>query len=220
MTDFIKNCDVIDLSHAINGNISVFPGSPVPVIDQVATVPTDGYTDIMLTMSTHTGTHVDAPCHMIENGITLDQYAACSFIGTAGIIDCSSMNTREITIDHVTRFVEEPGGLDFILFYTGWSRYWGTAAYLDDFPTLSVQLASWLAEYPLKGIGFDTLSADRSDSTDYPVHKLILGRKILIIENLVNLHLLVGKKINFICSPMKITASDASPVRAFALIEH
>jgi arylformamidase len=220
MTDLIKNYNVIDLSHAINGNISVFPGSPVPVIDQVATVPAHGYTDIMLTMSTHTATHVDAPCHMIENGITLDQYATGSFIGTAGIIDCSSMNTREITIDHVTRFAEEPGKLDFILFYTGWSRYWGTPAYLEDFPTLSVPLASWLSEYPLKGIGFDTLSADRSDSTDYPVHKLILGRNILIIENLVNLHLLVGKKVNFICLPLKITASDASPVRALALIEH
>ena len=74
---------------------------------------------------------------------------------------------------------------EFVLFKTGWSRFWGTNDYFKNFPTLTKEGVKYLLDFQLKGIGFDAISADPIDSTDYEIHLAILGKGLIIIENLV-----------------------------------
>jgi kynurenine formamidase len=110
------------------------------------------------------------------------------------------------------------GGVDFVLFHTGWSRLWGTDAYFRDYPVLSEAAARWISGFNLKGIGFDLISPDPMGSTDLPVHRILLGKDRIIVENLTNLDLLPPDPFWFCCLPLQVAGADGFPVRAVAVI--
>jgi len=105
------------------------------------------------------------------------------------------------------------------LLYTGWSRYWGRNRYFSNYPVLSENAAGWLQRFNLKGVGFDTISADSAGSTADPVHKRLLSRNGLIIENLTRLETLPQTGFTFSCLPLFTENADGSPVRAVAMID-
>ncbi len=107
--------------------------------------------------------------------------------------------------------------IDFVLFATGWSRLWGTAEYFKGYPVLNEAAARQLSRYNLKGVGFDTISADRAESKTLPIHTTLLLRNMLIIENLNNLDILPQSIFTFFCLPLKIAEADGSPTRAIAV---
>ena len=117
------------------------------------------------------------------------------------------------------RYQDELSESDFVLLRTGWGRYWGASRYFEGFPVLSTNAAKRLSEFGLKGMGVDTLSVDSMDTTDYPVHRILLENRILIIENLANLDRLPeGRFVELICLPLHITASDGAPTRVVAFL--
>ncbi|MFH1154280.1 MAG: cyclase family protein [Pseudomonadota bacterium] len=205
--------NIIDLTHPIHGGMPVYPGSSGPSIRRVATLARDGFAEKRVTLSTHTGTHVDAPAHMISGAATLDAWPMERFAGPAlvirpenhgGVIDLKSLKPLE----------KEISCSEFLLFNTGWSRFWGSPSYDQGYPVLSTEAAVWICGFRLKGVGFDTLSADRVDTIEYPVHHTLLSRNIMIIENLANLEAISEKRIFFCCFPLSFKESDGSPVRA------
>jgi len=208
---------VIDLAHTINEEITVFNEAERPQIKQVAAVEEDGYSQIHFSMYTHNSTHIDAPYHMVEGAKTLDQLDPSRFVGKAFVADVRSSESLIHTEDlkPCESKLEE---CDFIILNTGWANKWKTEAYKKDFPVLSQEAAQWLMKFNLKGIGLDTISIDPVDSVDVPIHKIVLGNEVLIVENLTNLEALGDEMFTFSCLPLKFENADGSPVRAVGMI--
>lgn len=205
---------IVDLTQTLANGISIYPGTEEPVFEQCSTVKVDGSAVIRMSINTHSGTHMDAPAHFILNGKTLDQLEMEELIGKGLVINCSGIN--KIDADHLKPFINQISKVKFLLFYTGWDQKWNTPEYLNPFPVLTPEAIEWLLQFPLKGLGFDSFSADPIDSVDFPNHQLILGNGLLIIENLTNLDQLLNQSFDFYTIPLKIKDSDGSPIRAFA----
>lgn len=206
---------IIDLSHIINPDISVFPGTEKPVFERKEI---EGYPEVKITMYTHTATHMDAPIHIIKGARTLDELPIDRFIGKAIVIDCKHLAGKNITLDFLKQFVDKIKNIEFILFNSGWSAKWKTDAYFENFPTLTQEAATWLTQFKLKGIGLDSISLDPVPDLTLPNHKIVLAKEILIIENMTNLDSLPNEEFIFQCFPLKIEKADGSPVRAVGMV--
>lgn len=207
--------EIIDLSHFIDDYMSVYPGDATPKIKAIASIDNHGYREIELNMSTHTGTHIDAPAHIITDGYTLDAFPPEKFFGRGQVLDCRQMQV--ITIDSIKQAtISQPA--EFVLFYTGWDTHWGTDNYFGEFPVLDINAAKYLSKLSLKGVGTDAPSFDPVGSETLSNHKTLLGNNLVLIENLTGLENLLGKQFLLSCFPLKIKNADGSPVRATAIV--
>ncbi|MPM73645.1 Kynurenine formamidase [bioreactor metagenome] len=136
------------------------------------------------------------------------------------VIDVSICPGGVIDEDFITKYEEELTQVDFLLFYSGWASKWGKEDYYKDFPVLTHEATIWLTQHRLKGVGYDSISADPVSAPDLTNHKLFLGSNMIIIENLCNLDKLIGKCFTLICLPLKIKDSDGSPARALAMVKN
>ncbi|MGM0472238.1 MAG: cyclase family protein [Bacillota bacterium] len=201
----------------MKSDMSLYPGTKEPIIEPINTFVADGFRESEITISSHTGTHIDAPAHMLEKGNYLADLDVEEFMGAATIIDLADKDISLIEIDHLKPYKQQIREVDFILLHTGWSNYWGAKQYYEDFPTLSEEAACWLAEFELKGIGVDAISIDVIDTTIFPVHKLLMSAEMSIIENLTNLAEIDSQYFTLSVMPLKYQSADASPVRAVAI---
>lgn len=207
---------IIDLTHPIAPGMPVYPGTEPPVIVTGCTIDSAGFWEKKITMFSHTGTHMDAPAHMIKGGKTLDQLPMGQFFGKAFVLHRGDRQDREIGVEELLPHAQALAGAEFVLLDTGWSRFWGKEQYFARYPVLSAAAATLLAELPLKGIGVDTISVDAIDSQTYPVHNALLKKDFVIIENLTNLDQIPGMLCTLCCFPLKLVEADGSPVRAVA----
>jgi len=209
---------LIDLSHTISPSMPVYPGSDPPSLDQACSIEKDGFAEKRLVLFSHSGTHVDAPAHILPGAPTLDRQALDRFCGRAAVLDLTNLPGKVIgpaALESYRHFFEEN---HFILLHTGWGRLWGKDEYFRGFPVLSPEAAHWACGFGLKGIGVDAISVDRVGPAGFPVHEILLGHGLVIVENLANLDLLpAGQSFNFCCFPLNIQGGDGSPVRAVAL---
>ncbi|EEG76385.1 cyclase family protein [Dethiobacter alkaliphilus] len=209
----------IDLSHLISTNMPVYPGTEPPKMKTACTLSKDSFVEKEITLFTHTGTHLDAPAHIFPDGKTLDSYPVSGFWGRGVVLDFNDFSRSIITENDVLPYADLIRQADFVLLYTGWSKLWGSHTYFEDYPVLSADAARFLADFGLKGVGVDAISVDKVETVDFSVHKTFLAKDTLIIENLTNLELLVGRQFNFYCFPLKISTADGSPVRAVAILD-
>lgn len=209
---------IVDLTHFISPNMPVYPGTEPPTFTTECAIEAVGFLEKKMNLYSHTGTHIDAPAHIIRGARTLDQLSADTFIGNAFSVDLTRINGPAIDISALEPHENSIKKNDFILLNTGWSRYWGTERYFADYPVLSPEAAVWLNGFELKGLGLDVISPDRVESKDFPIHRILLERNMIIIENLTNLQALPGSEFMFLCFPLKIEQADGSPVRAVAII--
>jgi kynurenine formamidase len=211
---------LIDLSRLINAKSTVYPDTMAPSFEVLNTVERNGFAELKVTMVLHTGTHIDAPCHMLKYSKSLNQFPIDKFIGKAIVIPC--LHKTEIDLMYLQTFEGRITQVEFLLFYTGWQNKWNTRAYFDDCPTLNREAAGWLTKFRLKGIGIDAFSldkvtsAERVTSENFPNHHILLGKEIILIENLTNLDKLPDSGFMFQCFPLNIENADGSPVRAIA----
>lgn len=209
---------IVDLSHPITEDMPVWPGSPAPVFSPLGTIASDGFAEQLVALGSHTGTHLDAPAHMIEGGRTLDSFDAAWFCGKGGLVDLDMHDGHPVRRDELLRYQQLFEESDYLLLRTGWSRYWGMPGYFYRYPVLDPDTASWIAMFSLKGVGIDAPSFDIPDSRDYPVHKAFLGQDTLLVENLSSLDLLPEAGFMFCVFPPRIVRAEASPVRAVAML--
>ena len=207
---------IIDLSHIIKEEMPVFPGTDKPILEEANTIEKDGFKETLIKMYSHTGTHIDAPAHMLTEGLHLDEMSIDSFIGLATIIDVSSLESIEIK--DLEPFIKLIENVDFVIFKTGYEKYWGLNEYFGKFPTLSKESAKWLVDYNLKGIGMDAISIDPMDSVDFPVHFELFKHNMISIENLTNLDKIENEIFTLSVLPLRTNKADGSPVRAIAQI--
>jgi len=211
--------NIIDLSHTLNNDTPVYPGTEKPVFTQANTIEKDGFTETKISMYSHTGTHMDAPAHMISGTKTLDAFEPSKFYGTAICIDCTGLLNCTISEAHLLSFSNIISQVDFILLKTGWSKYWTKQEYFDEFPTLSISACKWLCNFNLKGVGIDTISIDKMESSSMENHHILLKHGMVIIENLNNLQDAGNEVFTFSCFPLKFKNSDGAPVRAVAILD-
>ena len=211
--------EIIDLTHFITPDMPVYPGTEPPVLISEFSVDEAGFMEKKIIFYSHTGTHIDAPAHLIKDAKTLDRLPIEQFYGSAFLLNLADVYRKTIDIKELEANVGIIKKTDFLLIHTGWSLHWGTARYFSDYPVLSTEAAKWLTKFDLKGIGFDTISADSADSKDFSIHKFFLKNDTIIIENLVNLDILPSNQFIFSCFPLKFKDADGSPVRAIAYIQ-
>jgi len=209
---------IIDLSHTVSPGMPVYPGTEPPRFTDACTIDTIGFAEKEMTMYSHTGTHMDAPSHIIEGAKTLDQLPPDHFVGKSSLVDVTSNKHPSIDCDFLKSHEHLIESSEFLLLHTGWSKLWGKDTYFQGYPVLSSKAATWLTGFQLKGIGMDTISADEAESTTFPIHTILLDRNIVIIENLRNLQALPAHGFMLCCFPLKIEYADGSPVRAVALV--
>lgn len=210
---------IIDLSHTINPDMPVYPGTEPPSFTVVYEIERFGFQERKMTFYSHTGTHVDAPAHMIPGAVSVDRFPIDAFVGSACALDLTALAGSHIEVSDLAPHRGLIETSEFVLLNTGWSRFWGTADYFGRYPILSAEAARWLGRFRLKGVGIDAISVDENGSTGFPIHKILLGKPVLIVENLTNLQELTAQRFTFSCLPLKVQEADGSPVRAIALLE-
>ncbi len=211
------NFRLVDLTHTISEDMPVYPGDNAPRIIRFYNHNKDGFQELELALSTHTGTHIDCPLHFFEGEASTESMSVNSFFGTAVVINCFGLK-GEIPLSEIEKHRNRLEDTDFLLFNTGYDKWWGLEKYFNEFPSLSENAANYLLSFKLKGIGFDTISADHIASENFPIHNLLLKNNVVIIENLTGLSNLPGHDFYFSCFPLKIVGGDGSPVRAVAYV--
>ncbi|RJX20966.1 MAG: cyclase family protein [Ammonifex sp.] len=208
---------VIDLSHPISPGMPVYPGTEPPAFTAAATIKRHGFRERTLRLSSHAGTHLDAPAHIFPRGQTLDTVPIENFCGRAVVLDFT--RAEVITPEHLEPYRRAISDSRFVILHTGWSRLWGREAYHGGFPVLSPDGARWVGDFDLYGLGVDAPSVDVPHSGGFPVHRILLAKGIIIVENLCNLSCLLGREFTFCCFPLKLQKAEGSPVRAVAIID-
>lgn len=208
----------IDLTHNICENMPMFPGSSSPSLHISSDYEKDGFRETLLTFLSHTGTHADAPAHMLKSGKTLEEFPVTQFIGKALVIDCRLLEEGQfIGFDGIEPVEEKAKNADFLLFNTGWDKRWESRDLYGNFPLLDCRVIEFIERHRFKGIGFDLMSPDKIEDAFCPIHKRLLRQEnFIIIENLCNLELCGSDLFNFVCLPLKFAHSDGAPVRAVA----
>jgi arylformamidase len=200
----LKLSKIYDLTRTIDQDMQVYPGDPKPKFDPHATIKDDKVNVTTITLGSHTGTHVDAPWHFLQEGNSIDMEPLDKFIGEAAIIDASGKNI--ITAEEFSGY--DIRGNDIVLIHTDTGDRPTEFAYLD------VSAAEWVVEHGVKCIGIDTASVEKYGRKDAPVHKMLLASNIGIIENLANLKQFAGSRMFFVCLPLPLKGIDGSPGRA------
>ncbi len=209
---------IIDLSQSLEPGMPCYPGASGPLFQPISSVVKDGFAEQLLTISSHTGTHIDLPSHIFQGAPSLETFDINRFAGRGFVLDVREAPENIITIEMLNPFFSKITECDFLLLCSGMSRYWGTPLYFESYPVLSADAARQLAGSNLQGIGVDMISVDAPDKSDFPVHKSLLQNGLVVIENLTGLLDLVGRDFLFCCFPLKIWHGEASPVRAVAIV--
>ena len=216
---------LVDVSHAIADGTVTYPGLPAPKIDdhlsreQAEELYAPGVTFHIgrICMVANTGTYVDAPYHRFADGIDLAGLELGSLAGSPGVVvDPPPDAGRSVDAD---AFSGVDVGGRAVLVRTGWDRHWETARYGEDHPFLTRAAAELLVEAKPAIVGIDSLNIDDTDDPQRPVHTLLLGAGIPIVEHLCNLGSLPADGFRFHAVPVKVEGFGTFPVRAYAEIE-
>ncbi len=221
---------VIDISTSISPFTKIFPGDPEPVIESICTLEDKGCVVSRLSFGSHTGTHVDAPSHILSNGISVDKLKLESLMGMALILDYSSLE-GPLTSDLLEKAFQDARvseEISILLLKTkNYSRkrkgfedinyqnhdYVGEkfdSTYLDE------SAASWIVEKKFKTIGIDSFSIDSFHSKILSAHRILLSGNVNIVECL-ELSLVDVGVYFFLCLPLKIENCDGAPARALLI---
>ena len=212
---------VIDLTHKISAETTVYPGTEPPTLIAAASIEKDAYNETIYHMFSHTGTHIDPPAHIFEDGKTLDSFPASQFVGRALAIDASAVGAGgKITMDIVEGYGDKLRSVDFLLFYTGWGKKFASPEYLTDYPIIDEGVLDFIIAADYKGIGFDVIGLDPVRYDHLKRHKQLFAEKEIInIENLCHLDECGSDLFQFACLPLKYENADGAPARAIAWVE-
>ena len=213
---------VIDLTLTISEKIPTFPGSPEPNFINWETIEKEGYNLELLFLSSHTGTHMDAPYHFLKKGQKIDQIATKRLVTEAFLIKIRKGADQAITKSDIEKFEKQFGKIDdgsTVIFHTGWQKNLNKKSYFLKNPGLTVPAAKYLASKKINLVGIDSPSIDLGKDQRFSVHHVLAKSGILIVENLANLEKINSERFHFIVAPLKLKNATGSPVRAMALTD-
>ena len=226
---------VIDLTMKITPSMKVFPGSPQPCFIPWSKFDLQGYDSEAMFMSTHTGTHVDAPSHFKPGLASIDMISADRFVSNATLIRAEKTANQLIEQQDLGDQIRQG---DVVVIATGWEKRSGNSNYMSENPGLSKQAARYLVRKKVKAVAIDCPSIDAgADAKKFVAHNILLSSNILVVENLCNLDRVVRRSSNnssknssaaaaagttvtftIIISPLKLGGATGSPARVFAVL--
>jgi kynurenine formamidase len=223
---------VIDLSAPLGPDTVMWPGAPAPATEDVATFADNGYFARLLHVFEHSGTHFDAPCHMVENHSSVDEVPVGNLVAPVRVIDISDdlgddadgVLTVEQVLAHEAEHGLVPEGCAVFL-RTGWEehhtdaeRYAGPPGDLR-FPGFGAESAQLLVDRGVVGLGIDTLGIDAGCATSFPVHKEVSHpRGVWHLENLVGLSSMPASGAWVVVGVPKLVGGSGCPARVIALV--
>ena len=213
---------VIDLTLTISEQIPTFPGSPQPNFINWETLEKDGYNLELLFLSSHTGTHIDAPYHFLKKGQKIHQITTRRLVTEAILIKIRKVANQSITKDDIQKFEKKYGKIDdgsTVIFHTGWQKNLKKESYFLKNPGLAVSAAKYLASKKINLVGIDSPSIDLGKDSKFSVHHILAKSGILIVENLANLEKINSEMFHLIVAPLKLKNATGSPIRAMALTD-
>jgi arylformamidase len=209
---------IVDLSLDIYPGAPSFPGDPACQFNIHDTIASVGYNLTQICFGSHQGTHLDAPYHFYGRGKTVDQVDLERCVGPATVVDFSWKQPKEsITVADFAPYepIVQPGAR--ILLRLGWDKMLGQPGYFTDFPSMTTELANWLASRKIALIGMDSPGPSADQWKD--VHLALLAAEVVIVEGLANLEQLPTGEVFFVAAPLRLQGLDGSPVRALALLD-
>lgn len=225
---------VVDLSHVFTVNSPTYDPTAIPWRQDFVTIADNGFYIQQWNFYEHTGTHVDAPAHFIEDADTIDNYAAEFLISPAIVIDIAaraeSDPDTELTVEDIQNWESANGEIPagaLVCMYSGWdSRFQDVIAFRNagedgimHFPGFSGEAAAFLvAERDIHGIAVDTLSLDNGISTTFDTHYTILGAGKYGVEGVANLAQIKDKSAMVIVGVPRWEAGSGGPARVLAMV--
>jgi arylformamidase len=201
----------IDISMALRAGMAVFPGDPG--FESVVTHSLDRgdpYALSRLTFGSHAGTHVDPPRHFLRDGASIDEVDLGVLNGPCLVVEVEPARP-EVDRADVPPF---PRGTRRVLFRTANSGRWARGdGFFTDYVGLTPAAAEELVRRGIRLVGIDALSVESDPSGRYPVHQLLLGRGVLILEGLV-LDGVPAGRYGLECLPLRLRGGDGGPARA------
>ena len=214
----------IELSHKIKDGMLTYTGLPGPVISDYLSreasrehyAPGTTFQIGKIDMVANTGTYIDAPFHRYEAGNDLSKLELASIANLDGLVIHADMSSRAIKPQI---FNGQDVKHKAVLIHTGWDAHWDTEGYFDDHPYLTGESAEYLKSAGAVLVGIDSLNIDDNTAGTRPVHTILLGADIPIVEHMCNLAALPSSGFKFFAVPAPIKGMGSFPVRAFAIIE-
>ncbi|QDT62650.1 Kynurenine formamidase [Stieleria bergensis] len=205
---------IIDLSLPVDHQM---PGVSIRSARQLQQ---DGWNATTLELYSHAGTHMDAPRHFLPDGNTLDQQDLSVLVGPALVVDLSATTPSElIGIQHLADVADRVVPGSRLLLRTDWHQRYGTPAYREELPRISLELAQWMVSREVALLGVEPPSvADVNQIQELTeVHQTLFRGGVVIVEGLAHLDQIQTSEVQFIALPLKIIGGDGCPVRAIAI---
>lgn len=200
---------IIDISMEIRPDMPVYPGDPAPCFERHSTLVEDGYNVTLISLGSHTGTHVDAELHVSEQGRGVADLPPRSFYGPCEVLDLTGAG-RVIRVEHLRGRNIRQGSI--VLLKTRTSLDDG-GAFRDDYAHLTEEAALYLVDKGLLTLGIDSLSVEGLDG-DGRIHDLLV-RRMTVFEGLRLKDVVPGGYI-FAGLPLKVRL-DGAPARAILI---
>lgn len=212
---------VYDLSQPVFSNCPQYPDTnPRPVqIRLFYTLAVQGVNKEIVELSTHTGTHCDAPFHFFDDGKTIDQIPLDTYIGPATILDLRGKKPGSaVERSEIERFADRIAPGDIVLLNTGWGhKRANTKEFLTEYVYLGGEAAQYLVDRGAKGVGIDAVSLGgyNDPSKAVPAHKILLGNAKFIVEELFFPdEVMDERKRLFVAAPVKLQGTGGAWARA------
>jgi arylformamidase len=187
-----------------------YPGDPSVEITPVAQLAWGDVANVSrVTLSSHSGTHLDAPRHFFARGSTVDALNLEVLLGPARV--CALPNSTHITADDLHPLQLE--GVRRVLLKTTNSALWDTPGFQPNYVALTASAAHLLVDLGVRLVGIDYLSIDAFEQQDFPVHRILLGANIVILEGL-NLQAVPPGEYELLVLPLLLRDGDGAPARA------
>jgi arylformamidase len=200
---------IFDVTVPISKELPVYPGDPAVKIERKATIGKNEakYNLSRYSFGAHTGTHVDAPFHFIESGITVDKLPLELLMGRARVVEVTSPRIDETALKEFDFTADAR-----VLFKTRNSYLWSQPRFVEDYVYISPGAARALVNEGIKVVGIDYLSVEKFGSETFETHLTLLQAGTLIIEGL-DLREVEPGDYDLICLPLKVKDGDGSPAR-------
>jgi arylformamidase len=205
-----ETAQIIDISLSIRAKMAVYPGNPDVSIDRVQDLDCGASSNVSrLTLGSHTGTHIDAPLHCLQNGKSIDKLPLEHFFGPCKVLDATA-EERSVSLEFMKSKEINKG--DRVLFKTKNSEM-GFETFRDDFIFVSGEASEYLAALEISLVGIDYLSIKEKGSKDNRPHLEFLSRGIPILEG-INLKDVEEGEYTLATFPLKVEGCDGAPTRA------
>jgi kynurenine formamidase len=212
---------LIDLSHMVEHGMTTYPGLPGPIIcdfmsreaSRAKYAPGVEFQIGKIEMVANTGTYLDSPFHRYPDGKDLSQLPLESLAGLEAVVVRVPPGSARAIAPAAFQGTDIEGKA--VLVQTGWDVHWRTERYLSGHPFLTGDAAEFLLDQGVTLVGIDSLNIDDTDDGTRPVHSVLLGADVPIVEHMCNLSRLPERDFRFFAVPAKVAGFGTWPVRAF-----